>query len=291
MRRRSIIWSVSFAALGLLLLSCKSSGPARRYDLTGKIVSADSKTKKVEIAHEDVPGYMPAMTMQFTVNEAWVYDAATPGARITATLVIDGTRSWLEDVVITQGEPEPGATTRGGPGPKPGDEIPDFQLVNQDGKRIRTREYRGNALLITFIYTRCPLPDYCPLMTSNFSEIQAALRSRPDLYNRTKLLSITVDPEYDRPAVLRNYGSRHTEGFNHWEFAGGAAAEIKAIAGYFGMRYWEEGDQIIHSLTTAVIDPDGKLFKLYTGNEWKPADVVGDLGLLFDGRSRPASSL
>src|SRR6185295_18975598 len=102
------------------------------------------------------------------------------------------------------------SNAKNAPEPKPGDEVPDFTLVNQDSKRIRLHQYQGQALLVTFIYTRCPLPDYCPLMSSNFAEIEKALRQDPARYGKTHLLSISVDPDYDKPQVLRDYGARYT---------------------------------------------------------------------------------
>src|SRR4029453_2994535 len=112
-----------------------------------------------------------------------------------------GLRSWLEDVVIVRETADPSDLSKAGnwTEPKQGDEVPDFTLVNQDGKRLRFHEYQGSAVLVTFIFTRCPLPDYCPLMTDNFSEVLTALKSEPEKYVKTHLLSITLDPEYDSP--------------------------------------------------------------------------------------------
>src|SRR5262249_34949486 len=143
----------------------------------------------------------------------------------------------------------------------------------------------GRALVLTFIYTRCPLPDFCPLMSSNFAEMDKALQKDPALYEGTHLLSITLDPDFDTAEVLRDYGKFHTAdtgrtGFDHWEFATGSKEEIKSVAEYFGLRFWTDSGQIVHSLRTAVISPEGKLVKLYRGNDWKPADIVSDLGRL-----------
>ena len=167
-------------------------------------------------------------------------------------------------------------------GPKPGEEVPDFTLVNQDGKRVRLRSYKGRALVLTFIYTRCPLPDYCPLMTDNFAEIVKAIKDDAAVYAKTQLLSVSVDPEYDTPARLREYGAGLTtesgaQTFSHWQFATGDTDEVKKIATYFGLQYFTEADKVIHSLVTAVISPDGKVVKLYTGNEWKPPEIISDL--------------
>ena len=173
-----------------------------------------------------------------------------------------------------------------GIGPKPGDEVPDYRLINQDGKPIRLHDYRGKTLVLTFIYTRCPLPEYCTLMSNNFAEVDRQLQERPDLYDRTHLLSISIDPDYDTPKVLRSYGAAHTgrysdETFSHWEFASGTKDQVKGIAQFFGLRYFSENDQITHGLRTVIVGPDGKVFKVYRGNDWKPDEAVKDLKTLL----------
>src|SRR5206468_12606069 len=161
----------------------------------------------------------------------------------------DGRATWLEDVVITQEGPTT-VTASGAEAneTKPGDEVPNYGLVNQDAKPIKIQDYRGKALLLTFIYTRCPVPEYCTLMSNNFAEIDKELQKDAALYERTHLVSISFDPEYDRPQVLRSYGAAHTgnydkETFSHWEFTAGDAAEVKKMAQFFGFTYIPEKDQ------------------------------------------------
>ena len=165
---------------------------------------------------------------------------------------------------------------------KEGDEVPNFTLRNQDNREIHIKDYRGKTLLLTFIYTRCPVPDYCTLMSDNFAQIDRALGQDPELYAKTHLLSISIDPTYDTPKVLRSYGAAHTERyqnetFAHWEFAGGTSEQVKEIAQFFGLTYFPEKDQIIHALRTVIVDPDGKVAKIYGGNEWKPEEVVEEI--------------
>jgi protein SCO1/2 len=227
---------------------------------------------------------MEAMTMPFKLKHEELLKEMAAGDRVTATLVVQGDRSRLEDVVFAREEIDPSASaaTARAMEPAVGEEVPNFSLVNQNARAISLYQYRGRALVLTFIYTRCPLPDYCPLMTERFAEIDRALMAEPPLYERTRLLSISVDADYDKPDVLRAYGAEQTAGigaadFSHWEFASGSKAEIKNIADYFGLEYWAEADQIIHSLRTAIISPDGKLVRLYRGNEWQAADILGEL--------------
>jgi len=279
-----------FFALSLIILGsgCKPrrSANEKRYDLKGKVVAVNKSERTATIAHEDIKGYMPAMTMPFKIKNDADLEMLKPGDQVTGALVVDDVESWVEITAIVEG-PVTDLQTVDVPGePRPGTDVPDFGLVNQDGKRIHLAQYRGQALALTFIYTRCPMPDQCTLMSSNFAAIDQELQKQPDIYAKTHLLTISFDPEYDSPKVLRSYGASHTgrytdETFRHWEFAGGSADEVKGIAQYFGLRYFhdtESGqDQVIHSLRTAVIGPDGKLFKLYRGNEWKPAEIAGDL--------------
>jgi protein SCO1/2 len=271
-----------------VLASCQQrpSAPAQRYEIKGKVVSVGKGRTQVTLAHEEIQGYMPAMTMAFSVKDAWAMSVLAPGQLVQAALVVQGGRSWLEEITITQ-TPSEGAASGGKealPQPNPGVEIPDFQLTNQDGKGIHLGQYRGRALLLTFIYTRCPLPDYCPRMSSNFAEIFKAVKGDPLLLSKIHLLTVSFDPEFDKPQVLRSYGTAYAggaEAFKQWEFASGSPEEVNKVATFFGLTYWQETGQIIHSLRTALIAPDGKLAQLYCGNDWTPQQVFTQLKRLI----------
>jgi len=251
----------------------------KRYDLKGKVVLVEKEKHLVTISHENINGLMPAMTMPFTVPNQADLDFLAPEDQVTATLVVDGSQSWLENLFIVRSS----GNTSGAPGvaeAKEGADVPNYVLKNQDGKEIRVHDYRGKALLLTFIYTRCPLPEYCTLMSNNFAQVDRQLQQTPEIYNRTHLLSISIDPTYDTPQVLRSYGAAHTERyqnetFTHWEFASGE--QVKEMAQFFGLRYFPEKDEIIHGLKTVIIGPDGKVAKVYSDNEWKPEEVVTEL--------------
>jgi len=270
-----------FLSFLCLLAACLRSGNEKRYDLKGKVLAVEPDKHLVTVSHEDIKGYMPAMTMPFTVRSEADLQIIAPDDEITATLVIDGKHSWLEDLIITRQS----AIAPALPGvkmAKEGDEVPNFTLRNQDDREIHIKDYRGKALLLTFIYTRCPVPDYCTLMSDNFAQIDRALGQDAELYSNTHLLSISIDPEYDTPKVLRSYGAAHTERyqnetFAHWEFATGTNEQVKEIAQFFGLNYFPEKDQIIHALRTVIIDPRGKVAKIYSGNEWKPEEVVDEI--------------
>jgi len=263
----------------------------KRYDFKGKVVTVEKDKHSVTIAHEDIKDYMPAMTMSFAVKDDWAFDVLVPGDHVSAVYVVDGTQSWLQELVITKetsdtASPIPGQAVEA----KAGDEVPNYRLINQDGKAIRIHDYKGKTLLLTFIFTRCQDPDQCTLMSGNFATMDQELQKQPELYAKTHLLSISFDPEYDTPKVLRSYGAAYTgkytdETFAHWEFASGSADEVKGIAQFFGLRYYQDSqsgkEQVIHSLRTAVIGPESKIIKVYRGNDWKPAEVVKDLQVLL----------
>jgi protein SCO1/2 len=284
MRRQWLTFEFIVLTIISCLISCheQKSLPQQRFDLRGKVVAVDENAGTVTVAHQAILGYMSAMTMSFVVKDRWAFKVLKPGQTITATLVIEGDHSWLEGFVVTEkGKPESNPLAPPGSVPSPlGQEVPDFSLVNQDGKRIHFRQYHGKALLLTFIYTRCPLPDYCPLMSRNFAQIARQIRSDPKLSASTHLLSISIDPEFDTPAVLRAYGRNYVgtlHPFDHWEFATGTPAQVRKVAEFFGLRYWTDRGQIVHALVTALIAPGGKVIQVYWGNDWQPAQIVSDL--------------
>lgn len=279
----------------LLLLTCfvlascggSSKGVETRYELKGKVVSVDRKKGQVVIDHEAIPGFMERMEMPFPLPDRDALGSIEPSNQIQATLVVTDKGYWIENPIITKSAIADPSAEINSREPKIGAEPPDAALVNQDGKRVTLKQYRGRALLITFIYTRCPLADYCPLMSSNFAALNRELEKDAALAARAHLLSVTLDPEFDKPEVLRSYGAAHTEKyseekFERWSFATGDPAEVGRLAESFGVTYVREDGQITHSLRTALIAPDGKIFKVYRGNEWKPEEALTDIRLALD---------
>ena len=280
---KTVLLLTLIAVAGGGVASCsRGSGNEKRYDLKGKVVIVEPEKHLVTISHEEIKGYMPGMTMPFTVRNASDMQILVPNAEVTATLVVDGSHSWLENLFVVTKQEAGGPLVAAVVPAKEGDEVPNFSLVNQDAKPIRINNYRGRALLLTFIYTRCPFTDQCTLMSNNFAQIERQLGQDPELYAKTHLLSISIDPAHDEPKVLRSYGASHTERyenetFAHWEFATGTGEQVKEIAQYFGLNYFPENDQIIHALRTVIVGPDGKVVKVYTGNEWKTEEVFQEL--------------
>ena len=300
-RSRFAICFLCLLSIALASSACRPrrSANEKRYPLKGKVLAVDTSDHTVTIAHEEIAGYMPAMTMPFKIKNDADLAMVKPGDQVTGTLVVDDLSSWVEISAIVEGGP-PVSQTVDVPGePRPGTEVPDFGLVNQDGKRIHLAQYRGKALLITFVYTRCPQPDQCTLMSNNFATIDQALQKEPETYDKTHLLTVSFDPDYDTPKVLRSYGASHTgrysdEAFQHWEFASGTKDEVKGIAQFFGLRYYHDtessDEQVIHSMRTAIVGPDGKVVKLYRGNEWKPDEILGEIRSLISSPAPPNAS-
>ena len=283
----SLILSVIFTS------SCNHSKPPaiKHYPFTGRVVSIDSKSQTALIDGDLVQGYMEAMAMTYKFKPPSVLRDLAPGDSISADLVVvdhdprdESTpeESWLENVKVTGHEKAPPtASPTSFHMPSAGEDVPDFAFTNQDGKRVTLHQYRGKTLLVTFIYTRCPFPDFCPRMSGNFAEIYKQADTNPQLA-ALHLLSISFDPEHDSPKILRDYGfsvahAHSAQLFGRWEFAAPRAADLPKIAEFFALTVKPEGGMITHNLSTAVIGPDGKIVSWYHGADWQVADVVRDV--------------
>jgi protein SCO1/2 len=229
---------------------------------------------------------MDAMTMPYKVKDANILGELHPGDLLTADVLVsqNNDADVLLDhiVIIAQAKPDyrPAVIYHV---PAPGDAVEDFRLRNQDGRAIHLSQFKGQALLITFIYTRCPLPDYCPRVTRNFAAIEKQLEADPKLLGKTHLLCVSFDPENDTPARLRAYGATYIgsdakNAFAHWDFAVPEKSVLVEIAKFFDVGITNEADATItHTLSTTLIGPDGKVVRFYPGNDWTVEQVVGDL--------------
>jgi len=197
--------------------------------------------------------------MPFRVRRTHDLDGLAPGNRVSFELVAGtAVARGLRRVSIDDGLPA-------GAKPTPvsiGAEVPDFELLDEQGANTRLSNYRGRVAAIDFIYTRCPLPDVCPRLSANFAALQKRV---PDL----ALISITVDPEYDRPDVLARYARRYGADASRWKFLTGSLDEVRRAAAFFGIAFWPEEGMIAHSATTAVIDRHGKLAALVEGTSYR----------------------
>jgi len=278
-------------AVFLMLPGCRQSAtpvgssatlPQKSFPVRGKIVATDAT--HVVLDHEAVPGFMEAMTMSYKLKDPSIVGELHPGDRITATIIVQQDAAGFRDpqldhiVVIAQAKPDYKPQVQYHV-PQTGESVPDFELINQSNRKVHLSQFKGRVLLATFIYTRCKMADFCPRMSTNFAEIDKTLAADPSLYAKTHLLSISFDPSYDTPAVLRTYGGAYTgqyakESFAHWDFAAPSTKDLATVEQYFDVGVTPDGTTLTHSLSTILIGKDGKVIAWYPSNDWKPADLV-----------------
>ena len=252
---------------------------AKRYHMRGQVMDKNVATNEITIDHEDIPGFMAAMTMPYKVKDPAVVQEVEPGDKIAADVVTttDGTDYWLEDVRITD---ESGRKSTPSPSPPQrlavGERVPSLPLVNQDGKTIHLDDFKGRAVLLTFVYTRCPMPNFCPRLSSQFARIHEDLTKTPGLIAKTHLLTVSFDPRYDTAPVLRRYGLAYLDndasGFAQWDFASAVPSDLRKLANAFGLIYFEQGNQIAHSMDIVLISPQGNIVK-YWATDWTTAEL------------------
>jgi protein SCO1/2 len=288
--RRFFIILLAFSAF--VATSCHRSKPqaTKRYHFTGRVISIDNQAQSASIDGDLIQGFMEPMVMTYKIKPWSMLRQLSPGDSISADVVVvdhdprdenADSDYWLENVKVTGHAAQPPAN---GPKafhmPTPGEEVPDFAFTDQDGNHVWLHQFHGKTLMVTFVYTRCPFPDFCPRMSSNFADVYKQLGSNPSLAD-TQLLSVSFDPEHDTPKVLRNYGFSvaHTHDsalFRRWQFAAPKAADLPKIADFFALTVKPEGGLITHTLSTAVIGPDGKMVKWYHGGDWQVSDLIKD---------------
>lgn len=268
------------AASGVIMFAAASALQAERvFPVTGVVVSP-LDAGQIVVAHREIVGFMPAMTMRFDVAGSAMLAASrlAAGDRVQFQLHVDEEHSLADHfqaigrgVAPTAAEP---------PGPaihrlQVGDSVPDFALVDEDNQPLNRAALLNRATLITFIFTRCPIPEYCPAMARRFGELQKAIVADPKLDGQVGLLSITLDPEFDRPEVLREYGRAVGAEPNVWHFATGGKTEVMPLVNAFSVYVERNGVLLDHTLCTALIDADGRIVEIWRGNGWKDQEVLG----------------
>jgi protein SCO1 len=282
------MWRTIWTLLILTALSTGCQKPAvhtREFPLTGEIVAIKPDRTEVTVKHDNVVGFMEAMTMPFPVKEPALLQQLAPGDLIKATLVITDEESFLTAITRTGSAP-PGtraAVKTAVPDLAPGEAVPDIVLVADDGRETTLASRRGSFVLVTFIYTRCPLPDYCPRMDAYFKVVQDAVTRSPRLKNQVRLLSISFDPDFDTPARLQAHARQRGADPAVWQFATAPSERVAAFGARVGLEVIREGvdgSNITHNLRTALVGRDGTLVKTYNGNGWSPDEVIRDLETL-----------
>ncbi len=279
------------ACVSLIAASaCSAPQPRNTYTLHGQVLAIDAPRKTLNIKHGDIKGLMPAMTMPYTVRDAGLLQGLAAGDLIDATLVVESNDAYLQTIKKTGAAPLD-APPPDAPMPtassgfellKDGDPAPDAPFVDQDAMHLRFSKFQGRPVVMTFIYTRCPLPTFCPLMDRHFASIQRTLEHDPALAS-VHLVTVSFDPATDSPAVLKAHGRELGADFARWTFLTGDRDDIDRFAARFGVsvsRAMNDPRDITHNLRTVIIDARGRLAKTYTGNDWTPDQVIADLKAL-----------
>jgi protein SCO1/2 len=278
------------AVLSFLFLPVLLAGPARRYDVTGLVLTVDAPHHTVLVSHDRIPGYMDPMTMPYRVDDPRVLVTLKPGQKIEFTLVVGKTSSYISNVHVHEYDSmdrDPAQVRRlavldqamrsnsGAPEMlKSGQMVSDFSLIDQTNRPVALSEFRGKVVAVTFIYTRCPLPDYCLRLSNNFATLQKRFANR--MSQDLVLLSITFDPDHDQPDVLRKYAESFKANADSWHFLTGSLGTVKQVSAMFGLNFWPDEGLLTHSLHTAIIDRQGKLVANMEGNQFT-AVQLGDL--------------
>jgi protein SCO1/2 len=281
------VYPALFVCLTLWVCACtrQKSGETDvvTFPLKGEVVEVDTAAMRITIAHEAIPDYMEAMTMSFRVKDAALLNNVAEGDSVQATLAVSRAESWLATLGVTGRSPTPEVLTAGELQAqrlfKAGDHLPDVPFLDQEGKPVRFSQLRGKVIALTFIYTRCPLPDFCIRMSEHFAKIQNSLKSDPAFDGRWLLVTVSFDPVFDTPRAMKSYGKNYGADFDHWIFLTDpdtSGQNVLRLADGLDLTYKaDEGPTISHNLRTVLLDQEGRIVEVIKSNEWKPEEVVG----------------
>ncbi len=267
--------------VALTAAACSQDPASRQYEVHGQILRIDTEREELLVDHDDIEGFMPAMVMPYKVQDVGLLDGKEPGDLVTATLVVEEVGAYLSTLTITGHAPI--RTAAAGPVITStdlldnGDEVPETALIDQQGTLMSIASLRGHRVALTFTYTRCPLPDFCPLMDQRFAALQQEIMQSSELAD-VRLISVTLDPEFDTSDVLHAHAAALDADPELWHFVTGVPDDVLGFANRFGI-VTEPGtsDILVHNLRTAVIDPEGRFVTAYSGNMWTLAELVADL--------------
>jgi protein SCO1 len=281
-------WFVACSFLGIWLaanggdsaIAAENATPATTYLVKGTFLESRSEGRVAVIAHEKIPGYMEPMTMPFNVKKPAELKGLKRGDQILFQLSVTDTDDWIDDIKKSKGHSN---TIKSAEPPqselnelKAGAPVPDCLLTNQAGEVIHLNGFKGQALALTFFFSRCPLPSFCPRMNHNFATVQQELAADTARTN-WQLLSISFDPGFDTPQNLSNVAQLQKSDPRHWNFATSNREDLRQLGSAFGLKFWRENGTFSHNLRTVVVDASGRVQRIFNGNEWQPADVVAEM--------------
>ena len=273
-----IVSGVVLAAVWACHPSTSKTTDAHAFAATGIIEKIAPDLKQVTIHHDTIPGYMIEMTMDFPVDDSAELKDLSPGDKISFALNVNQNRAWVSNIHRT-GHTTPSMSGMpmddAAPQLKSGDFLPDGELIAEDGRQIHLADFRGKAVALTFFFTRCPLPNYCPLMNRNFARTRDLLLADAKAPTNWELLSISFDSDFDQPSTLVSYGNfyRHNNAA-HWLFAAAPPATLAKLAPPLGLVIMRQDNNISHNLRTVVIDTEGRLSHQFNDNLWTPQQLA-----------------
>ena len=256
------------------------------FQVKGIVVELLPAEKTVRIQHETIPGYMDAMTMPFDVKDTNELAGLNAGDSVTFRMLVTEKTGWIDQIKKINGPSPVNTLPVGAPirivrdvePLKPGDALPDYHFTNQLGQAVSLSQFRGQALAITFIFTRCPFPNFCPLLSNNFRTVQDGLLANSNAPTNWHLLTLTFDPEFDTPEKLKNYAAAYGVNPQHWSFLTGALSEVTTLGEQFGLLFWREPQTgFSHNLRTVIIDAQGRVQKIITENKWTPDELTAEI--------------
>ena len=273
-----------------LLAAAASCSSAKTYEMRGQILGINRDKMEILVKHDEIPGLMAAMTMPWKVQQAGMLDTLGPGDLIAAEIVVDNNQGVITKITKV-GTAKPDAPAPAGPAKSgvkylsPGDQVPNQAFVNQDGRAVDFNSIRSHrAMAVTFIYTKCPIPTFCPAMDRQFAEAQGLIKEK-GLEGKAALLSVSFDPKNDTPAVLKQHAKKLGADPAVWTFATGDREEIDRFASSLLLtlvrNQASNPDEIGHTLRTTLVDKSGKITKSYSGADWTPAELVAELERLL----------
>lgn len=285
--KKGLLLICLLVALGGCDRPSQSQAEVRRFEARGIIRGVAPNRRVIDVQHEDIEEFMPSMTMPFSVRDPKQIAAMGINDAISFELTVTSNDSWIDkikkidptELKLPPANETPAAKSVADVHPRlrEGDRLPPFQLTDHDGRKIDFETFRGRPLVLTFIFTRCPLPNFCPLMSSNFSQLQQAIKNGSGPLAQTRLLSISFDPEFDTPQVLKDYASHEHADSNIWLFATGEKSAIEMLTHAFSVFVQREGGTISHGLATALVGGDGKIEKIWRGNGWNVPEVISEI--------------
>ena len=256
------------------------------FQVKGIVEGVTLAEKSIRIRHEEVPGYMGAMTMPFEVRDTNELVGVGAGDAVTFRMMVTETDGWIDQIKRLAIDP----TTNPLPANagirivrdveplEVGNMLPEYTFTNQLGHAVSLSQFRGQAVAFTFIFTRCPFPTFCPLMSNNFRAVQDGLLKNPNAPTNWHLLTVSFDPEFDTPEVLRNYSTSYKADPAHWSYLTGTLVDITALSEQVGLQFWREpGGNISHNLRTVVVDTQGRLQKVFTENKWTIEELTEEI--------------